>query len=195
MRRKVKVSRDTNETQIQVELDLDGSGKTVISIGLPFFEHMLDQLGRHSLMDLKIVGTGDLQIDGHHTVEDCGIIIGQAIKEALGDKSQINRFGSAYVPLDESLTRSVIDFSGRPGLFYSVNFARARVGDFDLDLIKEFFQGLANHIPATIHIDNLKGENAHHIAESVFKSFAKAIGIAISINPNIKGIPSTKGTL
>ena len=193
--RSVKVSRDTLETQISVALNLDGSGTSSFATGIPFLEHMLEQIARHGVFDLEIKATGDLHIDDHHTVEDIGITLGQAFKQALGDKQGIARYGHAYVPLDEALSRVVIDFSGRPGLEYRVDFSRPRIGNFDVDLIREFFQGFVNHAPATLHIDNLAGRNAHHIAETVFKAFARALRVASSRDERISGIPSTKGSL
>ena len=193
--RSVKVSRDTLETQISVALNLDGSGTSSFATGIPFLEHMLEQIARHGVFDLEIKATGDLPVDDHHTVEDIGITLGQAFKQALGDKQGIVRYGHAYVPLDEALSRVVIDFSGRPGLEYRVDFSRPRIGNFDVDLIREFFQGFVNHAPATLHIDNLAGRNAHHIAETVFKAFARALRVAASRDERVSGIPSTKGSL
>ena len=193
--RSVKVSRDTLETQISVALNLDGSGTSSFATGIPFLEHMLEQIARHGAFDLEVKATGDLHIDDHHTVEDIGITLGQAFKQALGDKQGILRYGHAYVPLDEALSRVVIDFSGRPGLEYRVEFSRPRIGAFDVDLIREFFQGFVNHAPATLHIDNLAGRNAHHIAETMFKAFARALRVAVSQDERMSGIPSTKGSL
>ena len=194
--RSANVSRDTLETQINVALNLDGSGNSKFDIGIPFLEHMLEQIARHGSFDLEIKASGDLHIDDHHTVEDIGITLGQAFREALGDKKGIMRYGHAYVPLDEALSRVVIDFSGRPGLEYRVTFSRPRIGQFDVDLIHEFFQGFVNHAPATLHIDNLAGQNAHHIAETMFKAFGRALRFAVSIDERMQGtIPSTKGTL
>ncbi len=194
--RKAKVSRETLETQIEVSLNLDGTGTSRLQTGVPFLEHMLEQVARHGLMDLEIQAKGDLQVDAHHTVEDIGITLGQALLKALGDKQGIRRYGHAYVPLDEALSRVVIDFSGRPGLEYGVQFPRARIGDFDVDLFAEFFQGFVNHAGATLHIDNLRGVNAHHIAETVFKAFGRAMRAAVELDPRIQGIlPSTKGSL
>ncbi|HBC56688.1 MAG TPA: imidazoleglycerol-phosphate dehydratase HisB [Gammaproteobacteria bacterium] len=191
-----QVSRHTKETQIEIELNLDGSGATQFQTALPFLDHMLDQVGRHGLIDLNICAQGDLEIDAHHTVEDIGITVGQAFREALGDRAGIYRYGHAYVPLDEALSRVVIDFSGRPGLIYEVNFPRPRVGNFDLDLLHEFFQGFVNHAHATLHIDNIRGVNAHHIAETIFKAFGRALRGAISLDPRQGStIPSTKGSL
>ena len=190
------VERNTLETQVAVRLNLDGSGRAALRTGVPFFEHMLDQVARHGLLDLDIQAEGDLHIDAHHTVEDVGITLGQAFCRALGDKAGIRRYGHAYVPLDEALSRVVVDFSGRPGLEYHVNWPRARVGDFDLDLLREFFQGFVNHVPATLHIDSLRGRNAHHIAETVFKAFGRALRMAAEPDARMAGrIPSTKGSL
>ncbi len=194
--RRAKVKRDTKETRIDVVLDLDGTGISKLDTGLPFFDHMLDQVARHGLIDLEIHASGDLEIDAHHTVEDTGIVLGQAMAKALGDKKGVNRYGHAYVPLDEALSRVVIDFSGRPGLEYRVTYPRARVGDFDVDLIHEFFQGFVNSAAATVHIDGLRGVNAHHVAETVFKAFGRALRMALAKDPRIKGVlPSTKGKL
>jgi imidazoleglycerol-phosphate dehydratase len=190
------VERKTAETTITVDVNLDGNGQAVLATGVPFLDHMLDQVGRHSLIDLDIRARGDLHIDAHHTVEDIGITLGAAIKQALGDKTGIRRYGHAYVPLDEALSRVVIDFSGRPGLEYHVPFTRALIGAFDVDLVHEFFQGFANHALATVHIDNLRGDNAHHQAETVFKAFARALRMACERDPRAAGIlPSTKGAL
>ncbi len=195
-KRSVNIKRDTKETQIEVSLDLDGSGKSDLSIGIPFLEHMLDQIARHGMFDLSIKANGDLEIDAHHTVEDVGITLGQALTKALGDKKGIRRYAHAYVPLDEALSRVVIDCSGRPGLEYHVEYPRARVGEFDVDLIYEFFQGLINHAMLTVHIDNIRGRNAHHIAETIFKAFGRALRAAVEIDPRMAGsIPSTKGSL
>jgi imidazoleglycerol-phosphate dehydratase len=194
--RSAKVSRKTLETQISVELNLDGQGNSSFDTGIPFLEHMLEQIARHGSFDLAISATGDLHIDDHHTVEDIGITLGQAFKEALSDKKGIMRYGHAYVPLDEALSRVVIDFSGRPGIEYRVKFSRPRIGQFDVDLIHEFFQGFVNHAPATLHIDNLAGQNAHHIAETMFKAFGRALRFAVSTDERMQGvIPSTKGSL
>ena len=194
--RTAEVRRDTKETQIRVKLDLDGRGIAKLSTGLPFLEHMLDQVARHGMIDLEIVAKGDLHIDAHHTVEDIGITLGQAVARAAGDKSGVRRFGHAYVPLDEALSRVVVDFSGRPGLEYHVKFARALIGEFDVDLVHEFFQGFANHAQVTLHIDNLRGDNAHHQCETVFKAFARALRAALERDPRAQGaIPSTKGSL
>ncbi len=194
--RSARVKRDTKETQISVAVDLDGTGEAKLATGLPFFEHMLDQVARHGLVDLDIEASGDLEIDAHHTVEDVGIVLGQAIKDALGDKKGIMRYGHAYVPLDEALSRVVIDFSGRPGLEYRVTYPRARIGEFDVDLLRGFFQGFANAAAATLHIDNLEGRNAHHVAETVFKAFGRALRMAAARDQRMQGvIPSTKGAL
>ena len=191
--RKIQESRKTKETDITISLNLDGSGNSNLSANLPFLEHMLDQTTRYSSIDLDLDAKGDLEIDAHHTVEDIGITLGAAFDKALGDKKGIHRFGYAYIPLDEALSRVVIDFSGRPGLIYNATFPRARVGEFDVELLSEFFQGFSNHAKATIHIDNIRGKNAHHIAETIFKAFGKAIKMAISFDEkNINKIPSTK---
>lgn len=194
--RTATVTRDTLETQISVAINLDGTGQSSFDTGIPFFEHMLDQIARHGVIDIEIKAKGDIHIDDHHTVEDIGIALGQAFRQALGDKKGIMRYGHAYVPLDEALSRVVIDFSGRPGIEYRVEFARGRIGQFDVDLIHEFFQGFANHAPATLHLDNLYGKNAHHIAETIFKAFGRALRIAVSADSRMAGlIPSTKGLL
>jgi len=194
--RTATVKRDTLETQIEVTLNLDGIGKSEFNTGIPFLEHMLDQVARHGLLDLWIQAKGDLHIDAHHTVEDVGITLGQAFAQAVGDKKGIRRYGHAYVPLDEALSRVVIDFSGRPGLEYGVEFPRARIGDFDVDLFGEFFQGFVNHAKVTLHIDAIRGNNAHHIAETVFKAFGRAVRMALELDPRMQGImPSTKGSL
>ncbi len=194
--RKATVKRDTLETQIEVSVDLDGSGQGKFDTGVPFLEHMLDQVARHGLIDLDIRAQGDLHIDAHHTVEDIGITLGQAFAQAVGDKKGIRRYGHAYVPLDESLSRVVIDFSGRPGLEYHVDYPRARIGEFDVDLLLEFFQGFINHAHVSLHIDNLRGKNAHHIAETIFKAFGRAMREALSADERMQGImPSTKGSL
>jgi len=191
-----EVQRDTLETQIKIKINLDGSGKASLVTGLPFLDHMLDQIARHGLIDMDIVAKGDLQIDAHHTVEDIGITLGQAVAGAIGDKKGIVRYGHAYIPLDEALSRVVIDFSGRPGLVYDVKFTRAMIGGFDVDLFREFFQGFVNHAGVTLHIDNLKGSNAHHIAETIFKALGRALRMAIAADPRMAGImPSTKGSL
>lgn len=190
------VSRDTLETQISVDLCLDGSGKVEFDTGIPFLEHMLDQIARHGMMDIKVLAKGDLHIDAHHTVEDIGITLGQAFAEAVGDKKGLFRYGHAYVPLDEALSRVVVDFSGRPGLTFKVPFTRAVIGAFDVDLFVEFFQGFVNHANVTLHIDNLRGHNAHHQAETVFKAFGRALRMALTRDPAMAGItPSTKGVL
>ena len=183
------------ETQINVAVDLDGEGTSRLDTGLPFFEHMLQQVARHGLVDLKIDAKGDLEVDAHHTVEDVGIALGQAVAKAVGDKMGITRYGYAYVPLDEALSRVVVDFSGRPGLAYEVEFVRPRVGAFDVDLLREFFQGFVNHAQVTLHIDNLKGGNAHHQAETIFKAFGRALRMALMPDPRSQALPSTKGTL
>ena len=194
--RGASVERNTLETQISVTIDLDGTGKAEFDTGVPFLEHMLDQVARHGMIDLAIRAKGDLHIDAHHTVEDIGIALGQAFNKALADKKGIRRYGHAYVPLDESLSRVVIDFSGRPGLEYHANYPRARIGEFDVDLIHEFFQGFINHALATLHIDCLRGKNAHHIAETIFKAFGRAVRMAIEVDTRMQGImPSTKGSL
>lgn len=191
-----RVERGTLETRISVELNLDGSGVSRVATGLPFFDHMLDQIARHGALDLGIAAQGDLEVDAHHTVEDVGITLGQALAQALGDKKGIVRYGHAYVPLDEALSRVVIDFSGRPGLEYVVDYPRARIGEFDVDLIREFFQGFVNHAQVTVHIDNLKGRNAHHIAETIFKAFGRALRHAAAFDERqAQVIPSTKGSL
>ena len=190
------VSRDTLETQISVDLCLDGSGKVEFDTGIPFLEHMLDQIARHGMMDIKVLAKGDLHIDAHHTVEDIGITLGQAFAQAVGDKKGLLRYGHAYVPLDEALSRVVVDFSGRPGLIFKVPFTRAVIGTFDVDLFVEFFQGFVNHANVTLHIDNLRGHNAHHQAETVFKAFGRALRMALTRDPAMAGItPSTKGVL
>jgi imidazoleglycerol-phosphate dehydratase len=196
MSRSASVSRHTLETQITVTLNLDGKGDCQLQTGVPFLEHMLDQVARHGLIDLDIHAQGDLHIDAHHTVEDIGITLGQAFAQALGDKKGIYRYGHAYVPLDEALSRVVLDCSGRPGLEFHVEFPRARIGDFEVELFHEFFQGFVNHAQITLHISNLHGENSHHIIETVFKAFGRALRMAITPDPRMQGImPSTKGTL
>ena len=196
MQRIADIRRDTKETQIQVRVNLDGQGEAQLNTGIGFFDHMLDQIARHGLIDLLIEAKGDLHIDGHHTVEDVGITLGQAVAQAVGDKKGLTRYGHAYVPLDEALSRVVIDFSGRPGLHMDVPFKSGMVGAFDTQLAFEFFQGFSNHAGVTLHIDNLKGENAHHQCETVFKAFARALRMALSIDPRAAGvIPSTKGSL
>jgi imidazoleglycerol-phosphate dehydratase len=194
--RRVEVERNTLETRITVSVNPDGTGQSSFDTGVPFLDHMLDQVARHGMIDLAVDARGDLHIDAHHTVEDIGITFGQAMARALGDRQGIVRYGHAYVPLDEALSRVVIDFSGRPGLSYNVKFPRARIGDFDVDLFLEFFRGFVNHAKVTLHIDNLKGDNAHHIAETVFKAFGRALRMAIAADPRMQGIlPSTKGSL
>ena len=195
-KRTARVDRDTAETRIAVEIDLDGTGRADLETGVPFLDHMLDQVARHGMVDLAVKAQGDLHIDGHHTVEDIGITLGQALKTAIGDKKGIARYGYAYVPLDEALSRVVIDLSGRPGLEFHVPFTRAMIGTFDVDLAHEFFQGFANHAQVTLHIDNLRGDNAHHQAETVFKAFARALRMAVARDPRAAGmLPSTKGKL
>ncbi len=194
--RTAEVRRDTLESQISVAVNLDGTGKSEFDTGLPFLEHMLDQIARHGMMDLTINAKGDLHIDAHHTVEDIGITLGQAFAKAVGDKKGINRYGHAYVPLDEALSRVVVDFSGRPGLVFEVPFTRATVGHFDVDLFAEFFHGFVNHAQVTLHIDNLRGDNSHHQAETVYKAFGRALRMALSPDPRMAGVtPSTKGVL
>jgi len=194
--RVARITRNTLETKIEVIANLDGSGKAKFDIGVPFLEHMLNQVSRHGLVDLEITADGDLHIDAHHTVEDVGISLGQAFSEALGDKKGIQRYGHAFVPLDEALSRVVIDFSGRPGLEYHVEYPRARIGEFDVDLIHEFFQGFANHARATLHIDCLRGRNAHHISETIFKAFGRAVRMAVEPDERMQNrLPSTKGSL
>jgi imidazoleglycerol-phosphate dehydratase len=196
MKRNAEIVRNTRETQIRVRIDLDGTGVAKFSTGIPFLEHMLDQVARHGMLDLDIEAKGDLHIDAHHTVEDVGITLGQALAKAAGDKAGIRRYGHAYVPLDEALSRVVVDLSGRPGLEYHVAYTRGLIGEFDVDLVHEFFQGFANHALATLHIDNLRGDNAHHQCETVFKAFARALRMALERDPGTGGaIPSTKGTL
>lgn len=194
--RKASIKRDTLETQITASINLDGQGKSNLNIGVPFLEHMLDQIARHGLIDMDIEAKGDLHIDAHHTVEDVGITLGQAFNEAIGDKKGIRRYGHAYVPLDEALSRVVVDFSGRPGLEHHVAYTRARIGEFDVDLFKEFFQGFVNHAKVTLHVDNIRGDNAHHIAETVFKAFGRALRMAMERDSRMENImPSTKGSL
>ncbi len=191
-----EVERNTLETQITCKINLDGTGKSTFLTGVPFLDHMLDQIARHGLIDMDIIAKGDLEIDSHHTVEDIGITLGQAFAKALSDKKGIYRYGHSYVPLDEALSRVVIDFSGRPSLFYEVKYPKAMIGSFDVDLFREFFQGFVNHAGVTLHIDNLKGVNAHHVAETIFKAFGRAIRKAISADIRMEGImPSTKGSL
>ena len=193
--RQASVERNTKETQVAISIDLDGSGQLEVDTGLPFLDHMLDQIARHGLMNLSIKAKGDLEIDAHHTVEDIGITLGQAFAKAL-DKTGIRRYGHAYVPLDEALSRVVIDFSGRPGLFYQVQFAKGTVGSFDVDLFHEFFQGFVNHAQVTLHIDNIRGKNAHHQIETIFKAFGRAVRMAVEIDSRASSvIPSTKGSL
>ena len=194
--RQVQVNRNTLETQINLSINLDGTGKAVLDTGVPFLDHMLDQVARHGMIDMEIAAKGDLHIDAHHTVEDIGITLGQAFARAVGDKTGLRRYGHAYVPLDEALSRVVIDLSGRPGMKFKVNFVRARIGDFDVDLINEFFQGFVNHALVTLHIENLSGTNAHHQAETVFKAFGRALRMAMETDPRAAGtVPSTKGSL
>lgn len=194
--RTADVTRNTLETQIRVSINLDGSGKAELRTGIPFLEHMLDQVARHGLIDLNIDAQGDLHIDAHHSVEDIGITLGQAFAQAVGDKKGLCRYGHSYVPLDEALSRVVVDFSGRPGLCYGVTFPRATVGTFETDLFREFFQGFVNHAGVTLHIDSLKGQNTHHIAETIFKALGRALRMAVAPDPRMHGImPSTKGTL
>ena len=194
--RTADVSRDTNETRIRVRLDLDGTGRQRLATGVPFFDHMLDQVARHGLIDLDIEADGDLHIDAHHTVEDVGITLGQAFARAVGDKRGVRRYGHAYVPLDEALSRVVVDLSGRPGLHWQVPFTRAMIGGFDVDLAREFFQGFVNHAQVTLHVDNLRGDNAHHQCETVFKAFGRALRMAVEPDARAAGsVPSTKGAL
>jgi imidazoleglycerol-phosphate dehydratase len=196
LERKAEVVRDTSETQIRVAINIDGTGQQKLNTGVPFLDHMLDQIARHGLIDLDIEAKGDLYIDAHHTVEDVGITLGQAFSKAIGDKRGIRRYGHAYVPLDEALSRVVVDFSGRPGLEFHVPFTRAMIGQFDVDLTHEFFQGFVNHALLTLHIDNLRGDNAHHQCETVFKAFGRALRMAAELDPRAAGaIPSTKGSL
>ena len=194
--RQAEVTRNTLETQITASINLDGTGVSSFQTGLPFLDHMMDQIARHGMFDLNVVANGDLHIDAHHTVEDIGITLGQAFAKAIGDKKGITRYGHAYVPLDEALSRVVLDISGRPGLAFSCEFTRGRIGDFDVDLFHEFFQGFINHANVTLHIDNLKGNNAHHQAETIFKAFGRALRMAVSFDARMTGImPSTKGSL
>ena len=196
MNRVADIRRDTQETKIRVRVDLDGSGRSKLSTGIGFFDHMLDQIARHGLIDLEVEAEGDLHIDGHHTVEDVGITLGMAFAKAVGDKKGLTRYGHAYVPLDEALSRVVVDFSGRPGLHMDVRFTSGAIGGFDTQLAYEFFQGFANHALVTLHIDNLKGHNAHHQCETIFKAFARALRMALALDPRAAGtIPSTKGSL
>ena len=194
--RQADVTRNTSETKIQIAINLDGTGKAELASGVPFLDHMLDQIARHGMIDIKVVAQGDTHIDDHHTVEDVGITLGQAFAQAVGDKAGITRYGHSYVPLDETLSRVVIDFSGRPGLEFNVPITRSRVGDFDVDLSIEFFRGFVNHAGVTLHIDNLRGINAHHQIETVFKAFGRALRMALAIDPRASGVvPSTKGSL
>ena len=194
--RAATVHRDTLETRITATLDLDGNGRGRFQTGVPFLEHMLDQVARHGLFDLEVSAEGDLHIDAHHTVEDVGITLGQAFARAVGDKKGLVRYGHAYVPLDEALSRVVVDFSGRPGMVYEVEYRRDRIGDFDVDLLREFFQGFVNHAQVTLHVDNLRGINAHHVAETVFKAFGRALRMAVALDPRVaEQVPSTKGAL
>lgn len=194
--RSAEINRNTLETQIRVKLCLEGTGRSQLATGVGFFDHMLDQIARHAMIDLEVEARGDLHIDAHHTIEDVGIALGQALAQALGDKKGLTRYGHAYVPLDETLSRVVVDLSGRPGLTFNVDFVRATIGAFDVDLVREFFQGLVNHAAITVHIDNLRGGNAHHQAESVFKAFARALRMAIAVDLRAgEAVPSTKGSL
>jgi imidazoleglycerol-phosphate dehydratase len=193
--RSAEVHRNTLETQVRVKLDLDGGGTAKLATGIGFLDHMLDQIARHGMVDLEIEAKGDLHIDAHHTVEDVGITLGQALAKAIGDKKGVCRYGHAYVPLDEALSRVVVDLSGRPGLVFEVPFARAAIGEFDVDLVREFFQGLVNHAAMTVHVDALRGDNAHHQAETVFKAFGRALRMAVEADPRATGVPSTKGSL
>jgi imidazoleglycerol-phosphate dehydratase len=195
MQRQAQVTRNTLETQISVTLNLEGSGRSKLETQVPFLDHMLEQVARHGVLDLDVQARGDLHIDAHHTVEDIGITVGQAFSKAVGDKAGVRRYGHAYVPLDEALSRVVVDLSGRPGLEFNVEFVRARIGEFDVDLVHEFFQGFVNHAVVTLHIDNLRGDNAHHQAETVFKAFGRALRMAVELDPRAGGVPSTKGTL
>ena len=194
-KRTAEVTRNTKETRIRVRIGLAGSGTGSFDPGVPFLDHMLDQVARHGVFDLEISAKGDLNIDAHHTVEDIGITLGQAFAQALGDKQGIRRYGHAYVPLDEALSRVVVDLSGRPGLDFKIEFVRARIGEFDVDLVHEFFQGFVNHAHVTLHVDNLKGDNAHHQAETAFKAFGRALRMAIELDSRVTGVPSTKGSL
>lgn len=195
MARQAKVERNTRETQISVSLNLDGTGVSKLATGVAFLDHMLDQVARHGVFDLEVTAHGDLHIDAHHTVEDIGITFGQAFAQAVGDKQGVRRYGHAYVPLDEALSRVVVDLSGRPGLSLKIDFVRARIGEFDVDLVHEFFQGFTNHALVTLHVDNLKGDNAHHQAETAFKAFGRALRAAVELDPRVHGVPSTKGSL
>jgi len=195
-KRTASIRRETRETRVALDLDIDGTGQGEFRIGIPFLEHMLDQVARHGMLDLEVIAEGDLAVDAHHTVEDVGICLGQALREALGDKAGIRRFGHAYVPLDEALSRVVVDCSGRPGLEYHVEYPRARIGEFDVDLIREFFQAVVNHAGLTMHADTLRGRNAHHIAETLFKGFGRALRMALEPDARLDGgTPSTKGSL
>ena len=194
--RKASITRNTNETQISVTVDLDGDGRSRLATGVPFLDHMLDQVARHGVIDMEVKAKGDLHIDAHHTVEDVGITLGQAIAKAAGDRKGISRYGHSYVPLDEALSRVVVDFSGRPGLEYRVKYVRPLVGDFDVDLVHEFFQGFVNHAQVSLHVDNLQGDNAHHQCETIFKAFGRALRMALAPDPRVRGkVPSTKGAL
>ncbi|MDD5174913.1 MAG: imidazoleglycerol-phosphate dehydratase HisB [Sterolibacterium sp.] len=194
--RQVEIARNTLETQVRVKLDLDGSGQSRLASGIGFLDHMLDQIARHGMLDLEVEAKGDLHIDAHHTVEDIGITLGQAIAKAVGDKQGLRRYGHAYVPLDEALSRVVVDLSGRPGLVFNVEFTRPLIGEFDVDLVHEFFQGLVNHAAISVHVDNLRGDNAHHQAETLFKAFGRALRMAVELDPRAAGsVPSTKGSL
>lgn len=194
--RKASISRNTLETKVKISINLDGTGKSSLQTGVAFLDHMLDQVARHGMIDIDVEAMGDLDIDAHHTVEDIGITLGKAFSEAIGDKKGIRRYGHAYVPLDEALSRVVIDFSGRPGMEYHVSYSRARIGDFDVDLLREFFQGFVNHAQASLHIDCLRGINSHHIAETIFKAFGRALRMAVERDERMSGIlPSTKGSL
>ena len=194
--RQSQITRNTSETEININLNLDGIGKAELDTGVPFLDHMLDQVARHGMIDLKISAKGDLHIDAHHTVEDIGISLGQAFTQAIGDKKGLRRYGHAFVPLDEALSRVVVDLSGRPGMKFNIIFVRARIGEFDVDLVNEFFQGFVNHAMVTLHIDNLSGDNAHHQAETAFKAFGRALRMAMELDPRAIGVvPSTKGSL